>query len=124
MRNFILLTVLVSIMMISCYYDHPPEPLPIDPDQVSFATHILPILQKSCSTANCHDGTQAPDLRDDVAYRNLVAGGFVNLVLPEASPLYRSVDFVEAPMPPGGPKLAQLDIDLILIWIQKGAPND
>jgi len=108
----------------SCYYDNPPEPLPIDPEQVSFKTHILPILENSCSTSNCHDGTREPNLLNEVAYKNLTAGGYVNLLFPKESSLYKAVDFQENAMPPGGPQLPALDIELILIWIQKGAPND
>jgi len=124
MRNILVTAFLFCGIFYSCYYDNPPEPLPIDPDQVSFRTHILPVLTKSCATSNCHDGTREPSLLEDVAWKNLTGGGYVNLVFPEESTLYRAVDYRENPMPPGGPQLSQLNRDLILIWIEKGAPND
>lgn len=108
----------------SCYYDHPPEAAPIDPDEISFQTHIVPIFQKSCSTTNCHDGTTPPNLKADAAWRELQNGGHINLVLPTQSSLYRAVEYIENPMPPGGPQLPELDRQLILVWIQKGSPND
>lgn len=110
----------------ACYYDDPPEEAPIDIEQVSFSTHILPTFESSCATSNCHDGTREPNLLSPVAYNELLAGGYINTSIPEASILYRSVDFqsgVEA-MPPGGPKLPATDIEVIRLWIIKGAPNN
>ena len=108
----------------SCYYDNPPEVAPIDPDDISFQAHIVPIFQKSCSTSNCHDGTVSPNLTSEVAWRELQSGGYINLAIPRESILYKSVAFIESPMPPGGPQLSDLDQLLILTWIQKGSPND
>ena len=110
----------------SCYYDDPPEPPPLDIDDISFSTHVLPTFEKSCSTSNCHDGTSEPNLINDLAYAELLAGGYINIVIPEESILFKTVDFqagVDA-MPPGGPKLPNIDIEVIKLWIQKGAPNN
>lgn len=110
----------------SCYYDEPPPVQPIDPKDVSFSTHILPIFSKSCATSSCHDGTTVPNLLNDNAWQELRKGGYINISVPEVSALYKDVAFLPGgvPMPPGGPKLSELDQLLILAWIQNGAPND
>lgn len=113
------------IMVYSCYYEYPPQPLPIEPDQVSFNTHILPLLVTKCSTPQCHDGTREPNLLEDHAYNALRSGGYLNVTFPEQSLLYISLDEGVGGliMPPSG-ELSQLDKDLILVWMAKGAPND
>ena len=127
MRNIVLKVVLLIGLIAAveaCYYENPPEPIPIEPDDVSFQTHILPIFVQSCAIEECHDGTEPPDLRADKAYNELRKGGYCNLTFPEESILYRAVDYSGGlGMPPSG-QLGPLDRELILIWIRKGIPND
>lgn len=128
MRKAILATAfLVGVIMAiqSCYYETPPEPSPIEPDDVSFNTHILPVLVGRCATNLCHDGTRVPDLREANAYRELTSKGYCNTTFPEESELYKAIEngVNGVPMPPSG-ELSTLDKDLILIWMGKGAPND
>ena len=119
-----LLTVLMAIQ--SCYYDDPPAIQPIDPASVSYTTHVVPILEKSCSTSSCHDGTSEPNLTTTVAWTNLRSGGFINTTIPEESYLYKSVSYLTGadPMPPGGPQIPEVDRQVILAWIQNGAPDN
>ena len=114
---------LLVIGLQSCYYDNPPELLPFDCEDVSFITHVQPILTNSCATTGCHNGTTVPDLRGENAW-NKLREGYINLVNPEESILFRTVDFQENPMPPGGPKLSQTNIDIIQCWIEAGARNN
>lgn len=115
----------IIIAVQACYYEEPPEPSPIKPEDVSFNTHVLPILVEKCATAECHDGTRIPDLRADVAYRELQKGGYYNVTFPEESILYISItDGIGGLLMPPSGSLSQLDKDLILTWIVKGAPND
>lgn len=109
----------------SCYYEYPPLPLPIEPDDVSFNTHILPILVAKCSTPECHDGTKKPNLLAEQAYTSLKSGGYLNVTFPKESILYVSLEqgIGGLQMPPAG-SLSQLEKELILVWIGKGAPND
>lgn len=128
MRKTILaIAFLVGVIMAiqSCYYEYPPEPSPIEPEDVSFNTHILPVLVSKCATPECHDGTKKPDLREDNAYRELKSGGYCNTTFPKESKLYKSITegIGGLVMPPSGSLSAQ-DIDLIVIWMGKGAPND
>ena len=112
--------VVVALCFSACYYDNPPELSPVDPEDVSYGTHIAPIIESSCATTACHDGTVSPDLRAELAYSNIVNGGLVNLTVPDDSRLYRIVEWLETPMPPGL-KLSELDRLLILYWIENGA---
>lgn len=114
-----LLGTLITIS--SCYYEYPPETIPFDPEDVSYNTHVLPILAEKCATPLCHDGTKIPDLRAENAYRELSVGGYYNVTFPEESELYVVID--NGSMPPGGP-LSETDKQLILAWIAKGALND
>ncbi|MGI9544000.1 MAG: hypothetical protein ACR2MX_12155, partial [Cyclobacteriaceae bacterium] len=112
----------------SCYYDEPPQPVPIDPDLVFFSSSIVPILDRSCNNPGCHsaaDDDPAPDLTAANAYDQLLGGGYVNTTLPESSTLYLRVTGTSAGplMPPGG-RMSPTDLELILIWIKKGALND
>lgn len=114
-----------SVLLISaCYYDKPPVLIPFECDEVSYSTHIQPIWDNSCATSGCHNGTTEPNLSDGVSLNALLSGGYVNTLLPEESSLYHSVDFISNPMPPGGPKLSDQQIELILCWISEGAPNN
>jgi hypothetical protein len=122
----VILIMALTLICSACYYDDPPEIAPIDIEDVSFSTHILPTFEASCATSNCHDGTREPNLINSLAYSELVGGGYINIAIPEESILYKSVDFqsgVDA-MPPGGPKLPNTDIEVIRLWIIKGAPNN
>jgi len=118
----------LSFLLGACYYDDPPEPVPIDPDLVFFSASIVPILDQSCNSASCHsgdEGTPIPDLTAENAYDQLVGGGYVNTTLPESSTLYLRVTGSSAGplMPPGG-RMSPTDLELILVWINKGALND
>ena len=105
----------------ACYWDNPPEPVPIDPSVVSFDTHVMPIFNSACNTTDCHDGSYEPNLLADEAWRSLHSGGYVNLTFPEESILYQQVD--RNLMPPIG-RLSETEIEIILAWIRKGAYND
>ena len=115
----------MMFLVYSCYYEYPPEPLPIEPQDVSFKTHVLPILVSKCATPECHDGSRIPNLLSENAYNSLKSGGYYNLTFPDESKLYTAIDRgVEGLiMPPSG-ALSELDKQLILVWITKGAPND
>jgi len=124
-KGSIVLLVGMMVLVYSCYYEYPPQPLPLDPDQVSFNTHILPLVSTKCGTPSCHDGTKTPNLLPENAYNSLRSGGYLNLTFPEESLLYISITEGVGGllMPPSG-SLSQLDKDVILTWIAKGAPND
>jgi hypothetical protein len=57
--------------MTSCYYDEIFEPELPEGTVVSFDADIVPIIADS-NCANCHNGTQNPDLRPGNEYNSLV----------------------------------------------------
>lgn len=125
LKGLLLLLLGMMALIYSCYYEYPPEPLPIEPEDVSFNTHVLPILATKCGTSQCHDGTKVPDLTTELAYNSLRSGGYLNLTFPHESLLYTSLNegINGLQMPPAG-ALSELEKELILVWITKGAPND
>lgn len=122
MKNiFLVLICLYGLFSLqSCYYDNPPQLIPFECSDVSYSTHIIPIFESSCSTQGCHDGSHEPDLRSNLARNSLRSGGYLNTAIPEESKLWKSVDFIESDMPPGG-KLPSLELELIMCWISEGA---
>lgn len=116
----------IMCLLGSCYYDDPPEPVPIDPELVFFQSSIVPIFEKSCNSTGCHNtGENFPDLTQENAYNQLVGGGYVNTTLPKSSSLYLRITGNSAGplMPPQG-RMSPTDIELIVAWINKGALND
>lgn len=91
---------------------------------VSYATDVLPIFEKSCSLSGCHNaGGIAPDLSSANAYNSLTNGGYIDVANPENSRLYGYVSGSLTPvMPVSGadPEIAAM----ILAWIKQGAQNN
>jgi hypothetical protein len=91
------------------------------PPSVSFNNQILPILVTNCAKSGCHvPGSQTPYMDSAEAYKDLINGGFVDVVVPNQSVIYQELN--------GGPMQvnipSQADINLILYWIENGAPNN
>jgi hypothetical protein len=111
------------LMAGSCTYD---EVLPYEPDptvDVLFSQDIIPIFENKCSTAGCHNGAIAPDLRSSVAYDVLWTGGYINTAVPDQSELYLwMIGARGAPMPPTGTN--EVDNVTVLQWIEQGALNN
>jgi len=110
------------VLIQGCYYD---IVQPIDPNKppefVSFSGDLQPIFDKNCNTSGCHDGAHAPNLLPKVSYNELIHGGFVNIVLPDQSTIYKVVN--SGSMPPTG-KLPPDEIQMVLDWVKLGAPNN
>lgn len=123
LRHFtsnLLLVIIVGCGLASCtYYTNDFDPLDV-PDDVSFEADIIPIFVASCTTSGCHSGTIPPDLRGDVAYKNLINGGYVtDITAAENNILYQKID--------GGSMEAfatDLERAYIKKWIEEGALNN
>jgi hypothetical protein len=107
-----------------CYYD---QVLPVKPDievgEVSFATDIIPIFNKSCNGSGCHNGSVSPNLLTASAYNELLGGGYVSKPTPAESELYKWMAGDRGtPMPPAGPDATANA--KILAWIEQGALNN
>ena len=120
--------VIMGVMVNSCYYDSIPEDdfEPIEDDngdapEVSYQNDIIP-LWVQC--VGCHNGTEPPDLRDNVSYNELL-NGYVVPGNADASTLYKSllgIDGIEL-MPPGS-IWQDSKINLVRDWINQGALNN
>jgi len=119
--DFTLFVLLIGSMS-ACYYDkesvlYPSTAACNTPATVSYAQHVLPILQSSCYA--CHSGA-APG-------GNIAMGTYsADNALALNGKLYGSISWAPgyAAMPLGGSKLSACNIELIKKWIDAGAPNN
>lgn len=119
---FFALGILFVFSLSSCYYDkeallYPNQTTCTIPPTVSFNTHIVPILQRECT--GCHSA--------GIANGNIRLDNHAAVVASIANnKLYGSVSWTGgvSPMPKGGAKLSQCNIDIIKKWIDAGAPNN
>ena len=91
----------------------------------SFNADILPILTNRCAFAGCHvaGGPNGIDLR---TYDTLNAGGRDGAVIiaGDARESEMVEQIVEGEMPPNGPPLEAVQIQLIIDWVNEGAKNN
>ena len=126
MRTLTLLSALV--LLGSCYYDSFPAMYPTlvsdassctTPSPVSFQTDVLPLFQRSCNTATCHNGN---DRAGEIVLDNYTE----SLTSAQNGSLLGSIrhDAGYVPMPEAAPALDICDIVLIEAWIQAGTPEN
>ncbi len=90
------------------------------PQFVSFSEDLVPIFDTKCALSGCHvDGAHKPYLNASVAYQEIVNGGFVNLVIPKESILYKMVYGAMSEYIP-----SKSDKQKVYDWIRNGAPNN
>ena len=114
----------IGIGFTSCYKDIIKPELGVDPEgppqAVSFKNDLAPILNKNCAIAGCHvAGSHKPYLTTDVAFLQIVNGGFVNTSLPKQSILYQQV-YGEMAQHINSAAAKQKVYD----WIRNGTPNN
>jgi hypothetical protein len=96
------------------------------PDTVRLSLHLQPLFNYNCVGTYCHSGNLPPgkvNLENNTAYASLMAGSYVNTSSPAQSKLYLHIMDEVDPMPPEG-KMDACKTDLILKWLQQGAPNN
>ena len=93
---------------------------------VSFKTDLIPIFDKSCNMAGCHNtGGKQPDLTTDKAYASLTIGNYLNLASPDQSVVYLYLVGKKNPQMPLGAANNPSNINnLMLAWIKQGAKNN
>jgi hypothetical protein len=103
------------------------------PDSVEFARHVQPIFNSRCAISACH---VQPNPRADlvlsegVSYNNIVdvpttvftPGVRVIPGQPSQSVLYLLVE--SGDMPATGPRLSDVQVEIIRKWIADGAPDN
>jgi uncharacterized membrane protein len=92
--------------------------------EVSFSKDIQPIFESRC--IKCHGGLKTEEGLDLTTYEMLMAGSENGSMLSAGdsgnSPLVQLS--VEGKMPKRGPKLTPSEIQLLIDWIDTGAPNN
>ena len=63
-----------------------PPPPPPPGDTTSFSLEVQPIFSQNC--AGCHNGSEAPDLREGKSYQSLFDNNMVVKTKPEESIIY------------------------------------
>lgn len=130
-KRIILLASTLTVMLIvfqSCYdattlvIDNSPAVT----KTVSFKTDLIPIFNKSCNMAGCHNtGGKQPDLTADKAYASLTIGNYLNIATPDQSVVYLYLIGKKTPQMPLGAANNPSNINnLMLAWIQQGAKNN
>ena len=93
---------------------------------VSFANDLVPIFNKSCALAGCHNaGGKQPELTADKAYSALTIGNYLNVGSPKESSVYQYLTGKKTPQMPMGstPNPSNLNA-LVLAWVTQGAKNN
>lgn len=112
--KFCLFTIVGLVFCLSCQHDPVVPPTPV----LTFEKDIQPITLNNCARARCHNGSgEGPVL---VSYKDVM--GLVKAGDAKASKLYRTMTNLTPgiAMPPDGP-LADLQINLVYVWILQGA---
>ncbi|WP_045688482.1 hypothetical protein [Hymenobacter sp. AT01-02] len=116
------LSALLMLFLSSCAYDKADEiagpKVPCTtPDVVSYSASISPLLTQNCRS--CHNSvlvTGSVNLEDfSVIQKYIRSGELMGNV--KHLPGYN-------PMPQGGKKLSDCDIELLQKWVDAGAPNN
>jgi hypothetical protein len=128
-RIILAVTILVILTVFQSCYDATTVVIdngPIITQTVSFKTDIMPIFNKSCNIAGCHNsGGNNPDLSADKAYNSLINGKYVDTGSPDQSELYLFLTGKKSPQMPLGASSNPSSINqLTLAWIKQGAKNN
>ena len=127
MKRLLYYTGLICFLAFSltgCYRDVIIPTAAADPDgpaqAVSYKTDLAPVFNTSCAKAGCHvSGSRKPFLATDISYTQIIAGGFVNTLLPKSSILYQQMnsgmkEYIPSPS----------DRQKVYDWIRLGAQNN
>ena len=141
MRVYKLLQIIPALFLFSCadqikesvptIFDTT-EPVSITPEFSSIQKNVFTPL---CATSRCHDGLQAPNLSEGLAYNNIV--NILNTQVsglsrvkpgnPNNSYLYLKLinsSIEGSRMPIDSPPLSRSATDSIRVWIERGAPQN
>ena len=114
---------LLSLMLTGCYYDKRDNLYPLesaavcDTANITYQTHILPILQSHCIT--CHHPKDAQGNVDLDGYEKV-------LIYANDGSLYGSIAHLNgySPMPTAGQTIPKCEIQEVKAWVDRGAQNN
>ena len=121
---FILFTILLLMMVSSCYYDseeylYPNTSSQCDTTDVTYSKSVVPIIQNSC--LSCHSNSTA------ALGGNIKLEDYADVKLrADDHRLLGSIEHQSgySPMPQGSKKLDDCKISTVRIWVNAGAPNN
>ncbi|RYG54831.1 MAG: hypothetical protein EOO01_00360 [Chitinophagaceae bacterium] len=121
---YMFLLFVIAFQLMSCYKDVILPDVAVDPDgppqPVSFSAELKPMFTSQCALSGCHSvGNHKPYLTQDIAWAEIVNGGFVNTLVPKQSTLYIMIN---GPMKEYIPNAS--DRQKVYDWIRNGAPNN
>lgn len=127
MKQLIIYTGLIFIMgvgLIGCYKDIILPEAAFDPDgpaqAVSFKNDVAPMVNTKCALSGCHvSGSHKPYMLTGISYEQIVNGGFVNIIVPKESTLYKMINGEMQQY-----ITSASDRQKIYDWIRNGAPNN
>ena len=118
------LLLITGIGLLGCYKDVILPETAVDPDgppqSISFKDQLAPLFNSSCALSGCHvSGSHKPYLATAVSYQEIVNGGFVNLLVPKESILYKKINGEMKEYIPSA-----IDRQKVYDWIRNGATNN
>jgi len=118
MRRLMILAGSMIVILAACtQYEIPAPECPEDlPTNVSYSADVQSIFDASC--VMCHSGDQAPDLRPDWSYDELIDGEYVDIDFPCSSYLYEILIGSHAD------RVTEDEVLTILGWIDEGAEDN
>lgn len=123
-RTITLFLILFVVTLSNCYYDSEEKLYPVlstscDLENVTFAATIKPILQASCYT--CHSNSNYVNQGSGIKLEN-----YDDVKIQASGRLMGSIkhDPGFSPMPNGGGKITDCEINQIQKWIDNGMPNN
>ena len=118
------LFLLIGSIISGCYKDVIIPPSAADPDgppqAVSFKTDLAPIFNSQCAKSGCHvSGSHKPYMTTAESYLQITTGGYVNVLVPKESILYKKIYGEMKEYIPSAS-----DRQKVYDWIRNGAPNN
>ncbi len=127
MKRIFLYASLLMIMgtgITGCYKDIIMPETAVDPDGppqfVSYKDQLAPLFNTTCALSGCHvSGAHKPYMATAISYTEIVNGGFVNLLIPKESILYKKINGEMKEYIPSASNRQK-----VYDWIRNGAPNN
>ena len=125
-----LIPIIITIFLVSAYVILQSSQIPmaqleaIPQANISYSKDIYPILESRCG--KCHMGSFTSENLNMETYDSLMAGSQNGAVIvagnAKESLLARKI--LKGEMPKRGPKLTSAQVQIIIDWINAGAPNN
>ncbi len=118
------LAFIIGFALIGCYKDIIMPDVAVNPDgppqAVSYKTDLAPLFNANCALSGCHvSGAHKPYMLTADSYNQILNGGYVNILIPKESILYKKINGEMKEYIPSA-----TDRQKVYDWIRNGAPNN